>query len=148
MQEINIRKGTRDDLKDTLLLVKELAKYEKEPDSVLLQLSDYQKAYAENLFDFLVAEQNEKILGTAIYYPVFSTWKGKSMYLEDLIVTEDHRNEGIGQALFDAFKSIAMEQQAAQVKWQVLDWNQHAIRFYLRNKAKIDKEWYNGVIVF
>lgn len=142
------RNGTIDDLAAAIDLVKELAKYEKEPNAVQIGLEEYKKAFAENLFNLIVAEIEDKIVGIAIFYPSFSTWKGKSMYLEDLIITDKHRNQGIGQALFNEFIKQARIESAVLVKWQVLDWNKHAIRFYLRNKAKIEMDWYNGIIEF
>jgi GNAT superfamily N-acetyltransferase len=148
MENYIIRPGVKDDLPAALDLVKELAVFEMEPKAVLIDIKIYENSFDEGLFKFLVAEHENMIIGIAIYYPFFSTWKGKSMYLEDLIVTEMHRNSGVGQALFDSFIADALNESAVQVKWQVLDWNEHAIRFYLRNKAKIEKEWYNGIIVF
>jgi ribosomal protein S18 acetylase RimI-like enzyme len=148
MVNYSIRPGTKEDLASAIGLVKELAIFEKEPNAVLIGRETYEKSFDEGLFKFLVAEHENLIVGIAIYYTCFSTWKGKSMYLEDLIVTDKFRNLGIGQRLFDKFIEEAKKASAVQVKWQVLDWNQHAIRFYIRNKAKIDKEWFNGVIVF
>ena len=143
-----VRKGSESDLGAALQLVKELAEFEREPDAVTASIKDYKNLYTDNLFDFLVAETAGKIVGVAIYYKTFSTWKGKMMYLEDLIVNESFRNHGIGQALFDNFLTESRLGGAKLVKWQVLHWNKHAIRFYVRNKAKIDSEWYNGVIYF
>ena len=78
----------------------------------------------------------------------FSTWKGRMMYLEDFVVNPEYRGQGIGQQLFDSFIAEAKAQDCNLVKWQVLDWNEPAVRFYERNKATIEKEWWNGKIVF
>jgi ribosomal protein S18 acetylase RimI-like enzyme len=146
--QIIIRKGTLDDMGDVLKLVRELAFFEKEPEAVITSVTDYQNLFRENLYFLLLAEHEKSIVGIAIYYNTFSTWKGKMMYLEDLIVTQEYRNRGIGQKLFDAFLVDSKKRGAKLVKWQVLNWNQHAIRFYLRNNAKIDKDWLNGIIYF
>lgn len=143
-----IRNGTQKDLSGALFLVKELAEFEKEPDAVTADLKTYEKLYSEGLFNFAVAFVNTEIVGVAIYYDSFSTWKGKMYYLEDLIVTAKFRNQGIGQHLFDHFILDAKKRGAKLVKWQVLQWNSNAIRFYLRNKAKIQKGWHNGLLYF
>ncbi|MBK8698955.1 MAG: GNAT family N-acetyltransferase [Saprospiraceae bacterium] len=139
-----IRKCTKEDLQDIYNLVKALAVFEKEPDAVKAQPEEYHKAYDQKLIDAIVAEFEGQIIGMVFYYPVFSSWNGRTMYLEDFIVKDEYRNRGIGQELFDAFISEARAQQCRQVKWQVLDWNEEAIRFYKRNGASIEKNWWNG----
>lgn len=138
---------TRGELPQIISMVKELAVFEKEPDAVVTQLEDYESA-SENLIEILVAKSNDVIVGMALYYPAFSTWKGKMMYLEDLYVKTEYRNKGIGQQLFDSFIERAKYHRCKLVKWQVLDWNTNAVAFYEKNSAKIEKQWWNGKILF
>lgn len=142
-----IRPAQRRDLDAILNLVRELANYEKEPDAVWATVEDYQQAFEENVFEAIVAEVNEQIVGTCIFYLTWSTWKGKMLYLEDFIVREEYRRVGIGQHLFDAFVERAKTLECTQVKWQVLDWNTPALRFYAKNNATIEKNWWNGKLV-
>lgn len=144
---MNIRLAKYDDLKDILSLVKELAHYEKEPDAVWADLSDYQKAFQEEVFEALVLERDDRIVGTCVYYLTWSTWKGRMLYLEDFIIRQDYRNRGLGQKLFDAFIERAIALDCVQIKWQVLDWNVPAIKFYEKNGATIEKEWWNGKLL-
>lgn len=125
-------------------LVVELAVFEKEPDAVRASLAEYQDSYDKGIIDAILALDGEEIIGMAFYYPIFSSWNGRTLYLEDFIVKDSHRNQGIGQMLFDAFVEEAKQQGCRQAKWQVLDWNTEAIRFYERNKASIEKNWWNG----
>ena len=129
-------------------MVKQLAIYEKEPEAVTATLDEYYSDYDANIFQVLVAEKDTLIVGIAIYYMTYSTWKGRMLYLEDFVVDEKHRKLGIGQLLFDAFLEEAKKLGAKLVKWQVLDWNQPAIQFYEKNKATLEKEWMNGKIYF
>lgn len=138
-----IRKAQTKDLKDILSLVKELAVFEKEPKAVTATIKDYEKYFKQGLFDCIVAENNHKIVGIALYYDTFSTWKGKMLYLEDLIVTESYRGQGIGTQLLDSFLAEAQKKEAILVKWQVLDWNTEAIDFYNKKGATIEKGWWN-----
>lgn len=146
MHRILIRAATRNDLPEILHKVKELALFEKEPDGVTTTLKDYQRLFDEGLFAGLVAEEENEVIGIAIYYYIFSTWKGKALYLEDFYVDKDRRSAGIGQLLFDELISIAKKEACTKMKWQVLDWNSSAIKFYERNGAHIEKEWWNGVL--
>lgn len=145
--EILIRKGERKDLKAIRDLVIELAIYEKEPDAVTAEMTDYLDAFNSNLIQTQVAEINNEVVGMALYYLTFSTWKGKMMYLEDLYIKEAYRCLGIGQQLFNRVKEEAKQQSCKILKWQVLDWNNPAIEFYKKNNAIIDKEWWNGKIM-
>jgi GNAT superfamily N-acetyltransferase len=95
-----------------------------------------------------VAELNDEILGMALYYMTFSTWRGSMLYLEDFYVSENYRSAGIGQLLFDAYINEAKERGCKMVKWEVLDWNTEAIKFYERNGAVIEKQWWKGKIIF
>ena len=139
-----IRKCRREDVPQMLGLVKELAVFEKEPDAVLATLPEYEQAYDSGLIDAYVAEIDNQIIGMVLYYPIFSTWNGRTLYLEDFVVKQEHRSGGVGQKLFDVFIEEAKRQGCRQVKWQVLDWNKDAIRFYERNGASIETTWWNG----
>ena len=138
-----IRKATSKDLEGIYDLVVELAVYEKEPEAVTATLKDYQENFSNQVFDAIVAEDSGKIIGTCIYYLTWSTWKGRMMYLEDFVVNEAYRKKGIGQLLFDSFIDNAKAENAVMVKWQVLDWNEPAIKFYEKNNAIFDKGWWN-----
>lgn len=141
MTNIKIRKIKVSEMQKAYELVRELAVYEKSEESLTIGLEEYNKQFEEQLFDILVAEHNSTIIGMALYYPTFSTWKGKMMYLEDFVVQEAFRKSGVGQLLFDAFLEEAKTQDCKLVKWQVLDWNEPAINFYKKNNATIEDEW-------
>ena len=96
----------------------------------------------------LVAEVDNSIVGMTLYYDTFSTWKGKMLYLEDFVVKESYRSQGIGDLLFDATLVEAKKRKCLLMKWQVLDWNTEAVKFYKRKQAEIETEWWNGKIVF
>lgn len=142
-----VRKGKEADLPRLLALITELAIYEKEPDAVEVTVSELEK-YGfgpEKEFDFYVAEVDGVIQGIALYYFKFSTWKGRCLYLEDIVVSEPFRNLGIGKKLFDQVVQIAKENNCKRMEWQVLKWNEPAIQFYTQKyNASLDGEWYNG----
>ena len=138
-----IRKAKKTDLEFVHKLVVELAIYEKEPDAVTATLDDYEQAFSEGIFEVLIAERDNQIVGIALYYMTYSTWKGKMLYLEDFVVQEKYRHLGIGQSLFDAFKKEGKKKGAVLLKWQVLDWNTVAIRFYEKNNATLETDWIN-----
>jgi len=142
-EEIIIRKGKKDDLPEVLDLVRELALFEKAPEQVTNTVSDMEKdAFGKNpAFDFYVAEMKNKIVGIAVYFVKYSTWKGKGIYLDDLLVTESCRGKGIGKKLFDQIIVEAKNINAKQLHWQVLDWNTPAIEFYKKYGASVDAEW-------
>lgn len=146
--EVIIREADEGDLSAIFDLVMDLAIFEKEPESVTVDVDYYIKSFREQLFEAHVAEVNNDIVGMILYYETYSTWRGKMLYLEDFIVKEEHRGKGIGQMLFDTFISISKEKECTMVKWQVLDWNQPAIDFYKKNKATIETNWYNGKIIY
>ena len=146
MSQIIVRKAKKEDLESIYGLVQELAVYEKEPEAVTATLNDYQKDFAEGIFEANVALDGEKVVGTTIYYMSYSTWKGKMLYLEDFVVKEAYRKKGVGQLLFDAYLAVAKEKKAVMVKWQVLDWNEPALNFYKKNKAVIETNWWSGKI--
>jgi GNAT superfamily N-acetyltransferase len=142
---IAIRKGTKTDLPAVLNLVKELAIYEKAPNEVTVTLSDMERdGFGENpIFSFFVAETDGKVVGIALYYIKYSTWKGKCVFLEDIIVTEAYRQYGIGKKLFDEVVKVAKAMNVKRLEWQVLEWNEPAIKFYKKLNAHFDEEWIN-----
>lgn len=146
MTEALIRKGTSHDLPEIHRLVADLAEYEKAPEEFIATIEEYERDFSAGIFDFIVAEVSGKIVGMALYYMAYSTWKGKMLYLEDFVVEEAARGKGIGKLLFDAFLHLAREAGCRLVKWQVLDWNTPAIEFYERCGATMESEWYNGKI--
>jgi len=148
--QITIRKGTPDDVPQVFGLVQELAVYEKSAD----QVSNTPERMLEDgfgpnpIYGLLVAEVDGKIVGISMYYTRYSTWKGKRLYLEDLIVTESMRGYGLGKMLLDATVEEARTTQCTGVMWQVLDWNEPSIKFYKRYGARLDNGWINCNIDF
>jgi GNAT superfamily N-acetyltransferase len=140
-----IRKGNKNDLPGVLALVHELAEFEQAPDAVTNTVADMERdGFGSNpVFEFHVAEDEGKVVGIAVYFVKYSTWKGKGFYLDDLMVTEKYRNRGIGRKLFDEYVKEARRAGAKQLHWQVLDWNKKAIDFYKRLKARIEPEWWD-----
>ena len=146
MIDINIRKGAEADLEQVLNLVKELATYEKAPDEVEVTIEEMHNwgFGKDKVFEFFVAEHQNKIIGIALYYYKYSTWKGKCLFLEDIIITETYRRYGLGSKLFNEVVLVAKQQQVRRMEWQVLDWNEPAINFYKKYNANLDGEWING----
>jgi GNAT superfamily N-acetyltransferase len=142
---IQIRSGVRNDLPGVLQLVKELALYEKALDQVSNSVSQMEKdGFGQNpVFGFFVAEKGRAIIGLSLYYFRYSTWKGKRLYLEDIIVTKKERSSGIGKLLFQRTMQFSIDEGCTGMMWQVLDWNEPAINFYKKYDARIDKEWLN-----
>jgi GNAT superfamily N-acetyltransferase len=146
--DFNIRKASKNDLPEVLNLVKELAIYENAPEEVTIKLKDLEKdGFGDNpLFWIILAENSKGIIGMSFYFIRYSTWKGKCLYLEDLVVKEEYRGKKIGEALFEATIKTAKQIKAKQMNWQVLDWNEPAINFYKKFDAELDEEWINGKI--
>jgi GNAT superfamily N-acetyltransferase len=138
-----IRKGTPTDMPAVLSLIKELAVFEKEPDAVVVTVDDLVRdGFSENpLFHCFVAELEEQIIGIALYYYRYSTWKGKTIHLEDLIVQEKHRGIGVGMALYKEIIKQGKKDGVRRMEWAVLDWNQNAIDFYEKTGAKVLSDW-------
>jgi GNAT superfamily N-acetyltransferase len=146
--QTTIRRATIEDCPSMLGLISELAVYEKAPDEVTVTLSHFeQSGFGENpVWWAFVAEVNDKIVGFALYYIRYSTWKGQCLYLEDFIVTENMRGQGIGKLLFDRVVQETKEKGFSRMVWQVLEWNEPAINFYKKYKANLDPEWINGIL--
>ncbi|MEL6718272.1 MAG: GNAT family N-acetyltransferase [Bacteroidota bacterium] len=145
----NIRKATYEDLPEIHRLVRELAIYEKAEHEFVATLEDYQENWKSGVYEAIVAENEAgNIIGMALYYLTYSTWKGRMLYLEDFVVDTAYRKKGIGQQLFDGYLAAAKEKNCNLTKWQVLDWNDPAVNFYVKNGATIEKEWWNGKILF
>jgi GNAT superfamily N-acetyltransferase len=147
---VNIRIGEKGDLNDLLLLVKELAIFENAENEVETTIESMEAdAFGKNkLFNFLVAEFENEILGTAVYFYTYSTWKGKTLYLEDIVVNQQHRRKGIGTLLFNHLLDIAKNEKVKRMSWQVLNWNTAAIEFYKKIDTKFDSEWINCKLTF
>lgn len=150
MNTVQIRKGNAEDVGAVMALVHELAHYERAPQEVTntaeRMLND---GFGERpLFDFWVAEIAGGIVGMALCYIRYSTWKGPMYYLEDFYVQEAHRGAKIGAQLFELVINEAKERGMAGVCWQVLDWNEPALNFYRKYNAALDPEWVNGKIMF
>jgi GNAT superfamily N-acetyltransferase len=144
-KEVTIRKGTRSDIPGVLALIRELALYEKAPDEVTNTEEDMiRDGFSDNpVYSLIVAEEEGKVIGMAIYFIKYSTWKGKGIYLDDIVVTESMRGMGIGKKLFDAVMEDCRHRGAKQLHWQVLNWNTPAISFYKKYNASFDDEWIN-----
>ena len=147
---ISIRKATKKDLPEVLALVKELALYEKAPEEVTITLKELEKdGFGEHpLYWIIIAENEDGIVGMSFYYIRYSTWKGKCLYLEDIVVKEAFRGNKIGKILFEATIKAAKEMNAKLMNWQVLDWNEPALNFYKKFDAEMDEEWVNGKLRF
>ncbi|MGB5983473.1 MAG: GNAT family N-acetyltransferase [Nonlabens sp.] len=138
-----VRSAQKADMPRVLELIKELAIFENEPDAVLITVEDLiNGAFGrEKLFKCFVCEKDDHIQAMAICYPRFSTWKGKTIHLEDLIVTQKYRGQGLGKALYSAVMKYAFELKVGRVEWVVLDWNTSAINFYESTGAVVDRQW-------
>ncbi len=158
---ILIREAVKDDCPRLLELITELAVYEKAPDEVTVTLEHFTESgfgekpvwwafVASSPSPFSTDEEGERvpdsseiIYGFALYYIRYSTWKGRAMYLEDIIVTESERGRGIGKLLFERLIEEAKEKKLHRIVWQVLDWNEPAINFYKKYNADFDGGWLN-----
>jgi len=138
-----IREATKEDMPQVLDLIRELAIFEKEPDAVEITIQTLEnEGFGEMpLFKCFVAEVGNEIVGTALFYFRFSTWKGRTLHLEDLIVKESERGKGIGEALYKKVMQFAFDRGLKRIAWDVLEWNRAAIVFYERTGAKLMDEW-------
>ncbi len=142
---IIIRESVREDVPAMFELVKELALYENAPEQVTNTIEQmYADGFGENpIFGAIISEVDGTVVGMALYYFRYSTWKGKRLYLEDLIVSETMRGQGLGEKLLEATIEQARKTDCTGLMWQVLDWNEPAINFYKKFGARFDEEWLN-----
>ncbi|MGZ5242799.1 MAG: N-acetyltransferase family protein [Bacteroidia bacterium] len=140
-KEIIVRKAEIKDAADIWALVHELAIYERAENEHTITAEQVAKDLEQGIFTAFVAEINNIVVGMALCYPIYSTWKGASLYLEDIVVKEKYRRLGIGSKLFSAVMLYAKEQGAGRLGWQVLNWNSPAIEFYKKHEAVLDDEW-------
>jgi ribosomal protein S18 acetylase RimI-like enzyme len=149
---MKIRKGQKEDMKGVLALIQELATFEKEPDAVLITVEDLVRdGFGDKpLFEVFVAEvendpsdneQQKEIVGIALYYNRYSTWKGKTIHLEDLVIKESMRGTGLGYALYSEIIKQGQKDKVRRIEWNVLDWNTPAIEFYEKSGAKLLDTW-------
>jgi GNAT superfamily N-acetyltransferase len=145
-----IRRAEKKDCKRLLELIQELADYEKAPQEVTVTLTHFEESgFGQNpLWWAFVAEEDHLIIGFALYYIRYSTWKGECLYLEDFLVTEQARGKGIGKLLFDRVIEECKEKGFKRMVWQVLEWNEPAINFYKKYNPTLDGEWVNGILDF
>ena len=146
MNKTSIRAGEKKDLPRTLELIRELAEFERAPQGVIntVERMEEDGFGPHPVYGFFVAEDEEGISGISLYYYRYSTWKGKRLYLEDIVVTERKRGAGIGRQLFERTMKKALEEKCSGMTWQVLGWNEPAILFYKKYGAALDPEWTNG----
>lgn len=147
---MHLRKATSADVPEIMHLVRVLAEFEKAPNEVTnTEERMLKEGFGENpAFHCILAIDNDKVIGMSLYYFRYSTWKGRRLYLEDLIVDETFRGKGVGKLLFDKTIEIAKEEDCSGMMWQVLDWNTPAIDFYKSYSATLDGEWYNCHLSF
>ena len=140
---IIIREAISKDMSKVLELIKELAVFEKEPNAVIITVKQLiSDGFSSSpKFKCFVAELNQKIVGMALFYPRYSTWKGPTIHLEDLIVSKSVRGKGIGFKLFSRVIHYAFQLNVKRVEWAVLEWNENAINFYKRNGAQVLQDW-------
>ncbi len=144
--EIIIRKARRDDIPFVHALIRELAEFEEAPLEVELTAAQLEQDCfgTKSIIEIIVADRNGEILGTAMFYEKYSTWKGRGVHLEDFIVKSSERRKGIGKLLFEEVIRIAKNRNYARMEWQVLDWNASAISFYKKYNAGLTNEWLDG----
>lgn len=143
---IVIRPGVVEDLPEVVDMIRELADYEKSLDQVEVTADILERdGFGDHPYFWLtIAEKDGEIAGLAFYFIRYSTWKGKTLYLEDFVVKTKFRRQGIGTALFNDLKRKVAEENLAGLVWQVLDWNQPAIDFYRKHGASISSDWLDG----
>lgn len=146
---ILIRKAVPADCPRLLELITELAVYERQPDAVTVSMEEFlESGFGPHpVWEAFVAEQTiagkQEVVGMSLFYIRYSTWKGRRLYLEDIIVTETMRGHGIGKQLFDATWELCQARNYSGMVWQALDWNEPALNFYKKYNAEFDYEWVN-----
>ncbi len=147
---VTIRKAVIDDCPAMMDLIKQLATFEKAPDEVTVTMSEFiDSGFGSHpIWEAFVAERNNIIIGMSLYYIRYSTWKGRRLYLEDLVVTQTERGNGIGGMLLSHTINFAKKQGFSGMMWQVLDWNHAAINFYKKYQAQFDEQWVNVTLNF
>jgi len=143
---ITLRVAQKEDCPRLIELVNELALFEKAPEEVTVSLQEFEDSGFGNnpVWKAFVAIDDDVIIGFALYYVRFSTWKGRRIYLEDFIVTEEYRGKGIGKLLFERIIQETKELGYSGMVWQVLDWNEPAIGFYKKYEANVEEGWLNA----
>jgi len=142
---MNLRPGKKEDLPRVLELIKELAEYERALHEVTntVERLEADGFGAQPLYGLLVAEGEAGIVGISLFYWRYSTWKGKRLYLEDIVVTRAERGKGIGKKLFDRTLQHALDENCSGMAWQALNWNEPALHFYQKYNCRFDNEWIN-----
>ena len=142
MININIRNAEEKDFPEVLALIKELASFENAEKEVINTVE--QMRQEKDYFNCFIAETDDnEIVGMALYYFVYFTWVGKSLYLDDLYVKQSVRGNKIGTKLLQKLFDVAKNENCKRVRWQVLDWNKPAIKLYEKMGAKLDPDWLN-----
>jgi GNAT superfamily N-acetyltransferase len=146
---MRLRKAKKGDEDAILGLIQELAEYEREPDAVINSAEQLAvDLFEDHVCESFVLEKEEKIIGFALFYTAYSTWKGRCLYLEDFYVQPEYRRSGAGKMLFDRVVEEAISRGVKRMDWQVLEWNDPAIQFYKKVGAHLDPEWVNGRLFF
>ena len=146
MKDLIIRNANATDMKDVLILIKELADFENASDQVkMTEEKLIEDGYGETpLFRSLIVEYRGEKCGYALFYFGYSTWNGKTLYLEDIMISDKYRRKGFGQELFNSIIKIARYYKVKRLDWQVLNWNHTDIEFYKKNQAIFEDKWING----
>lgn len=146
---MEIRRAQKGDEIGIFKLIQALAEYEKAPEQVTNTAENLGKhLFEDHICSALVAEEQGQIVGFALWYTNYSTWKGPCLYLEDFYVLPEFRTQKIGSQLFDKVVEIAKNSGVKRMDWQVLEWNQLALDFYKGKNAVLDSEWINGRLFF
>ncbi len=143
-EQVVVRPAQKADLAAIHELVAELAQYEQAAHEFIASLEQYMRDFEAGFFRALIAECAGEVVGMMVWYKAYSTWKGRMIYLEDFVVRQQWRGSGVGKKLFAALIDEARALDCKLIKWQVLDWNESAIRFYEKVGAEIEKGWWNG----
>ncbi len=140
---ISIRKATKNDMSSVLKLINDLAIFENEAEAVEVSVSDLMRdGFGDHpVFSCFVAQFNDEVVGMALVYQRYSTWKGKALHLEDLVVSESMRGKGVGSLLLDEVVKFGHNLGVKRIGWEVLDWNEPAIKFYEQKGANVMRDW-------